>query len=115
MDDSAESVKMNGEFSSSADGGVDDGVTKVKLHHRDGDETLYGVLQTLISTIFFPDRDSDAASAPLATRVKISVSENGPRLRDASKSAGRDVLLWTRRGSPLRAVLVISVSNQSFD
>ncbi|XP_022770026.1 uncharacterized protein LOC111313619 [Durio zibethinus] len=72
------------------------------------EETLYGVLLSLISMIIFPDASS-SASTPLLQRIKISVSENGPRLSEASKNTGRTVQLWTRRGSPLRALLVISV------
>ncbi|XVE72000.1 hypothetical protein DITRI_Ditri11bG0003200 [Diplodiscus trichospermus] len=74
--------------------------------HRE--ETLYGVLHRLISMIIFPDA-STSASTPLLQRIRISVSENGPRLGEASRNTKRTVLLWTSRGSPLRALLVISV------
>ncbi|XP_054790191.1 uncharacterized protein LOC129295677 [Prosopis cineraria] len=69
-------------------------------------ETLYGVLHRLITSIIFPEPDN---AAPLLNRIKISVSKNAPLIPEASKNTGRDVLLWTRRGSPLRALLVISV------
>ncbi|KAL4354080.1 hypothetical protein GQ457_06G026340 [Hibiscus cannabinus] len=36
-----------------------------------------------------------------------------PRLRKASRNTGRNVQLWTRRGSPLCALLVISVTTAS--
>ncbi|XVF20492.1 hypothetical protein REPUB_Repub12eG0005100 [Reevesia pubescens] len=72
--------------------------------HSHREESLYGVLHRLISMIIFPD-----ASTPLIQRIKISVSENGPRLGEASRNTGHTLLLWTRRGSPLRALLVISV------
>lgn len=70
------------------------------------DETLHGVLHRLISMIIFPD----TLSTPLLQRIKISVSENAPRLGDASRNTTQSLLDWTRRGSPLRALLVISVS-----
>lgn len=69
------------------------------------DETLHGVLHRLISMIIFPD----TLSTPLLQRIKISVSENAPRLGDASRNTTQSLLDWTRRGSPLRALLVISV------
>ncbi|XP_028764223.1 uncharacterized protein LOC114722375 isoform X2 [Neltuma alba] len=69
-------------------------------------ETLYGVLHRLITSIIFPAPDN---AATMLNRIKISVSQNVPLIPEASKNTGRDVLLWTRRGSPLRALLVISV------
>ncbi|OAY57220.1 hypothetical protein MANES_02G079800v8 [Manihot esculenta] len=69
-------------------------------------ETLYDVLHLMLGRIFFQDSD---VSAPLVQRIKNSLSENGPLLRDATTNTGRKVLLWTRRGSPLRLLLVISV------
>ncbi|KAK8711942.1 hypothetical protein V6N13_147198 [Hibiscus sabdariffa] len=61
------------------------------------EETLYDhdVLHRSISMIIF------------------SFFENRPRLRKASRNTGRNVQLWTRRGSPLRALLVISVTTAS--
>ena len=70
------------------------------------DLTLYLVLRRLVVAIFSPD---PASSAPLLLRVKISVADNVPLLRQASKNSSRNVVLWTRRGSPLRALVVISV------
>ncbi|KAL5811824.1 hypothetical protein ACOSQ3_026774 [Xanthoceras sorbifolium] len=98
MEDHGESERINGD---------DARTTTVNTGCRD--ETLYVVLHRLISTILFPDHDTAAASAPLLNRVKISVSENGPRLSEASRNTARNVLVWTRRGSPFRAALVISV------
>ena len=71
------------------------------------DLTLYHVLHRLMAAIFFPDPTS---SAPLLRRVKISVADNVPLLRQASKNTARNVMHWTRRGSALRALLAISVS-----
>ncbi|PON74999.1 voltage-dependent L-type calcium channel subunit [Parasponia andersonii] len=75
--------------------------------HRD-ENTLYGVLRRLISSIFFPD-STTAAATPLLHRIKSAIAENAPLLPEASKNTARNVLLWTKRGSPLRALLVISV------
>lgn len=70
------------------------------------DLTLYHVLHRLMAAIFFPDPTS---SASLLRRVKISVADNVPLLRQASKNTARNVMHWTRRGSALRALLAISV------
>ncbi|GMI76977.1 LDAP Interacting Protein [Hibiscus trionum] len=84
------------------------GVTTDENQWNRTEETLYDVLHRSISMIIFPN-GSSPESTPLLQRIKISVSENGCRLREASRNTGRDVLLWTRRGSPLRALLVISI------
>ncbi|KAA3458401.1 UPF0095 protein [Gossypium australe] len=68
---------------------------------------LHEALRRLISTIIYPD-GSSSSPAPLLQRIKISVSENGPRLGKASRNTSRTVIRWTRSGSPLRALLVIS-------
>ncbi|XP_073038979.1 uncharacterized protein [Primulina eburnea] len=72
------------------------------------ESTLYDVLNRLFSTIFFPDPDSDYASAPLLQRIKASLSVNIPLLCDASRNTGLRALLWTRRGGTFRALLVVS-------
>lgn len=71
--------------------------------------TLYVVFHRLITEIFFPNPNTSYESNTLLHRIKTSVSKNLPLLRKASRNTGRDVLLWTRRGSPLRALLVVSV------
>ncbi|KAH7848591.1 hypothetical protein Vadar_004864 [Vaccinium darrowii] len=78
-------------------------------HKEEKGVTLYGVLRQLVAEIFFPDPNSSCGSDPFVRRVKGSLSENVPHLRDALRNSGRDVLHWTRRGSPLRALLVVSV------
>ncbi|XP_018847092.1 uncharacterized protein LOC109010651 [Juglans regia] len=75
--------------------------------HRTEEETLFGVFHRMVSAIFFPDDQRERA--PLLHRIRASVADNAPFLREASGNTGRNVLLWTRRGSPLRALLVISV------
>ncbi|KAM5558100.1 hypothetical protein ABKV19_020040 [Rosa sericea] len=88
-------------------GGVDVEVSEgeVKLIQRE-DDTLLGVVNRAIGAILFPDPNS---GAPLFHRIKTSLAENGPLFREASRNTGRSVLIWTRQGSPLRALLVISV------
>ncbi|MBA0802947.1 hypothetical protein Gohar_013206 [Gossypium harknessii] len=83
------------------------GVTLNENQRIRKEETLYDVLHRSVSMIL-PDASS-TESAPLLQRIKISVSENGPRLGEASRNTGQTLLRWTRRGSPLRALLVISV------
>ncbi|PSS30070.1 Tegument protein [Actinidia chinensis var. chinensis] len=75
----------------------------------DQELTLYGVLRRVVAEIFFPDPGSGFGSGPLLRRIKGFLAENIPLLRDALKSTSRDLLLWTRRGTRLRALLVVSV------
>ncbi|KAF3444270.1 hypothetical protein FNV43_RR13960 [Rhamnella rubrinervis] len=72
------------------------------------DETLFCVLCRLISSIIAPD-PSTLGDTRFLQRIKNSLAENVPLLRQASRNTARNVFLWTRRGSPLRALLVISV------
>ncbi|KAF8389670.1 hypothetical protein HHK36_024189 [Tetracentron sinense] len=72
------------------------------------EKTLYSVLHHLFTSIFFPDPNSSSASTSLIQRIKTSVNDNGALLREASRNSSRNLLLWTRQGSPLRALLVIS-------
>ncbi|KAL9416660.1 hypothetical protein AB3S75_039785 [Citrus x aurantiifolia] len=87
----------------------DDDATKKYKGIPCDDETLYGVIHRMITMILFPDSNSRVASFSLLRRIKTSLSENGSHLRQASRNTGRKVLLWTRRGSPIRALFVISV------
>ncbi|KAL3630394.1 hypothetical protein CASFOL_023378 [Castilleja foliolosa] len=68
--------------------------------------TLYTIFNRFIAAIFFPDPDSNV---PFLQRIKSSLSVNVPLLHEASRNTGRHVLIWTRRGSPFRAILVVSV------
>lgn len=78
---------------------------------EDDSESLYSLVCITIGSILFPDSKTGyASSSPLLQRIRNSVAENGPKLREASKKTSRDILQWTRRGSPLRALLVITVS-----
>ncbi|XP_022846830.1 uncharacterized protein LOC111369517 [Olea europaea var. sylvestris] len=80
-------------------------------HHRQElrEVTLYTVFSNLINAIFFRSPNSRYGSVHLLHRIKVSVYENIPLLRDASTNSGRHVLAWARRGSPLRLLLVVSV------
>ncbi|XAR73593.1 hypothetical protein NMG60_11007609 [Bertholletia excelsa] len=71
--------------------------------------TLPAVLRRLAAEVFFPDPSSKYGSGTAFHRIRGSISDNVPLLNEASRRAGHDILLWTRRGSPLRALLVVSV------
>lgn len=90
-------------------GSEDEYVTKVKLVKEE--ETLYTVLHHMVASILFPDdTDNRLGSASLPRRIAISLSDKAPIIQEASRNTGRNVIIWTRKGSPLRALLVISVS-----
>ncbi|XP_057517230.1 uncharacterized protein LOC130798312 [Amaranthus tricolor] len=74
--------------------------------YADSDQSLYGVLSSLLMAIFFPDPHSDSS---FFQRTKDSCRENLPHLREASKATGVNVLRWARQGSSLRLLLVISI------
>jgi len=71
---------------------------------------LYTVIHRVIVMILYPDPGSGASSTSLLQRIKIVLSENLPLLGEGSRNSGKKLLQWTQRGSPLRALLVISVS-----
>ncbi|XP_030536790.1 uncharacterized protein LOC115745405 [Rhodamnia argentea] len=75
---------------------------------------LHAVLYRMISTVLFPDFTSRASGERLARRIKISLADDWPVLREASWQTGRHILHWTRRGSPLRALLVVSIGTIAF-
>jgi hypothetical protein len=84
-----------------------------KKHRKDQSvtQTLPEVLNRLVSAILFPEPAGDNS---LLHRIKNSIADNAPLLPEASKNSANDVIRWTRRGSPLRALLVISVRNIQF-
>ncbi|KAG8047221.1 hypothetical protein GUJ93_ZPchr0008g13753 [Zizania palustris] len=69
------------------------------------EDTLPVVLRSFVDGVCSPG----AGGEPLLIRLKAASCESAPRLREASKNSARDLLEWTRRGSGLRAILVISV------
>ncbi|CAI0428210.1 unnamed protein product [Linum tenue] len=92
--------------------GTDNKASSRTVHVDDDDGgglTLFAVLNRMVSSIFAP-ASGGGDPAPLLQRIKASLSENGPLLKDATANTGRKILVWTRSGSPLRALLVISVS-----
>nr|GMD49238.1 Tegument protein [Ipomoea batatas] len=68
--------------------------------------TLRLLLNRIAAAVFFSDPDTPG---PLLHRLKVSLSENIPLLREASQNTARNVYAWTRQGSPFRALLVASV------
>ncbi|KAG2300367.1 hypothetical protein Bca4012_011955 [Brassica carinata] len=78
------------------------------VEEEDDRESLYSLVWIMIGSILFPDSKTGDASS-LLQRIRNSVSENGPKLREASRKTSREILHWTRQGSSLRAMLVITV------
>ncbi|KFK25873.1 hypothetical protein AALP_AA8G173400 [Arabis alpina] len=90
-------------------GGIKTEYTEKKEVELDEDlKSLYSLLCITIGSILFPDSKTGDASS-LIQRIRNSVAENGPKLREASGRTGHEILLWTRKGSSLRALLVITV------
>ncbi|KAL8137555.1 hypothetical protein V2J09_003556 [Rumex salicifolius] len=100
MEESMESSRSNGEPMEK------NKPTPGKMDH--GDNVL-AVVKGLLWSIFFPEPISDLSGTSFFYRAKTCLRRDFPRLRESSKSAGMDILSWTRRGSPLRALLVLSV------
>ncbi|CAL9230536.1 unnamed protein product [Arabidopsis halleri] len=93
-------------------GGTKNGYRKPDSVEKEEDEdlrSLYSLICLTIGSILFPDSKTGDASPSFLERVRNSVTENGPKLREASERTGREILLWTRRGSYLRALLVITM------
>ncbi|CAH8271297.1 unnamed protein product [Arabidopsis lyrata] len=91
-------------------GGTKNGYRKPDSVEKDEDlKSLYSLICLTIGSILFPDSKTGDASSSFLERVRNSVAENGPKLREASERTGREILLWTRRGSSLRALLVITM------
>ncbi|AQK52383.1 hypothetical protein ZEAMMB73_Zm00001d050347 [Zea mays] len=72
------------------------------------EDTLAGVLRSFVDGVWYPDE-------PLLRRLRAASCDAAPRLRGASRNSARDLLEWTRRGSGLRAILVISVGARLLD
>ncbi|OAY66149.1 hypothetical protein ACMD2_05845 [Ananas comosus] len=68
-------------------------------------DTLPALLRSFFHVVVSP------APPPLIQRIKDATAKCAPRLREASRNSARDLLQWTRRGSALRALLVISVGS----
>ncbi|RLN03646.1 uncharacterized protein C2845_PM13G12930 [Panicum miliaceum] len=72
---------------------------------EEGEDTLPGVVRGFLDGVW----SSPGGGEPLLGRLRAASCEAAPRLRGASRNSARDLLEWTRRGSGLRAILVISV------
>ncbi|OIT38625.1 PREDICTED: uncharacterized protein LOC109239163 [Nicotiana attenuata] len=68
--------------------------------------TLFDIFNHFVSAIFSSDNNNND---PLIQRIKVAISENVPLIHQASKNTTHNVYSWTRKGSPLRALLVVSV------
>ncbi|KAG4923453.1 uncharacterized protein LOC114396821 [Glycine soja] len=84
---------------------------KLKQKKQRAKETLPEVLNRIASAILFPE---PADAGFLLRRIKVSVADNATLLPEASRNSARDVLIWTRRGTPFRALFVISVGTVTF-
>ncbi|XP_044978388.1 uncharacterized protein LOC123445469 [Hordeum vulgare subsp. vulgare] len=71
-----------------------------------GEDTLPAVLRSFVDGVRPPPGDG---GDPLLQRLRAASCEAAPRLRDASRNSARDLLAWTKQGSGLRAILVVSV------
>ena len=72
----------------------------------EGTDTLPGVVRGFLDGVW----SSPGGGEPMLGRLRSASREAAPRLPGASRNSARDLLEWTRRGSGLRAILVISVS-----
>lgn len=77
------------------------------------EETVFDLLRRFGEGVFLADAAGPQPPPPFAHRMRFAFAENVPRVQQACRNSGRRVLLWTRRGSPLRALLVISVSRNT--
>lgn len=68
--------------------------------------TLYSVFNDVTNHILFPHE----LQTSLVHRIKTTASRNWPLLPEAATNTGHRVLLWTRQGTALRSLLVVSVS-----
>ncbi|KAG2583976.1 uncharacterized protein LOC120712385 [Panicum virgatum] len=94
----------NGEAAASASAARP--VDVVGGEEEEGEDTLPGVVRGFLEGVW---SSPGGGGEPLLGRLRAASCEAAPRLRGASRNSARDLLEWTRRGSGLRAILVISV------
>lgn len=82
-----------------ANGEASSGTREVEVGEED---TLATVVRSFVNGVWSPDE-------PLLRRLRAASCEAAPRLKGASQNSARDLVEWTRRGSGLRAILVISL------
>ncbi|WVZ92893.1 hypothetical protein U9M48_038927 [Paspalum notatum var. saurae] len=75
---------------------------EVRVGEEEGEDTLPAVVRSFVGGVWSPDE-------PLLRRLRAATCEAAPRLKGASRNSARDLVDWTRRGSGIRAILVISV------
>ncbi|KAJ1268482.1 hypothetical protein BS78_07G139100 [Paspalum vaginatum] len=83
-----------------ANGDASSGAREVRVGEEE--DTLPAVVRSFVGGVWSPDE-------PLLRRLRAASCEAAPRLRGASRNSARDLVEWTRRGSGIRAILVISV------
>ncbi|XP_055828376.1 uncharacterized protein LOC129896478 [Solanum dulcamara] len=103
--------KSNGEFLGKIDDGETIDSTNFKkpskgMNQEEG-VTLLDIFNRFVSAIFSSSNNNN--NGQFIQRIKGFVSENVPLLHQASKNTAHNVYTWTRKGSPLRALLVVSV------
>ncbi|KAL3323444.1 hypothetical protein AABB24_037869 [Solanum stoloniferum] len=104
--------KSHGEFQEKFDDGETIDSTNFKKPSKGMNQkeeegvTLVDIFNRFVSAIFSSDSNNNGQ---LIQRIKGCVSENVPLLHQASKNTAHNVYNWTRKGSPLRALLVVSV------
>ncbi|KAF6168662.1 hypothetical protein GIB67_005274 [Kingdonia uniflora] len=84
---------------------------EIKDSERREEQSLYSVFSTIFTSIFFPDSESTTS---LFQRIKTCFDDNGDSLREGFRRTTRNLLHWTKQGSPIRALLVISVGTCTF-
>lgn len=68
--------------------------------------TLIGALSRLLAAIFV----AGDPSSTLLRRARTAIGDGAASVRIGCRNSSRELLRWTRRGSPLRPLLVVSVS-----
>ncbi|KAI4972189.1 hypothetical protein ZWY2020_003114 [Hordeum vulgare] len=70
-----------------------------------GEDTLPVVLHNFVDGVWPPPGNG---GDPLLQRLRVASCEAAPRLWDASRNSACDLFPWTKQGSGLRSILVIS-------
>ncbi|CAN4126900.1 unnamed protein product [Withania somnifera] len=72
--------------------------------NQDKGVTLIDIFNRFVSAII-----NSNSNGSLIKRIKGAISDNVPLIHQASKNTAHNVYSWTRKGTPLRALLVVSV------
>ncbi|KAL5721977.1 hypothetical protein ACHQM5_005552 [Ranunculus cassubicifolius] len=104
MGDAKQSDEINGLSMESESQSPPETVRLLDLDEQE-EETLKTILHRMISAIF----SGDSKQSSLFQRIKGTVIENAPLVPEAGRNSANKLLIWTRQGSSLRALLVISV------